>query len=91
MQMLIPASFFTLAKIGQESDWFQNRNKEIRDELQEHVKDRFTIDDLTQYSPIVATYALNLCGISLWIGVAGYAVAAGTGFSENVQQSPLAH
>ena len=81
MQMLIPASLLILGKIGQESDWFQNRNKEIRDELQEHIKNKFTIDDFTQYSPMVATYGLNLCGIRGQHGYGDLTIILGTAYA----------
>lgn len=81
MQMLIPASLLILGKIGQESDWFQNRNKEIRDELQEHITSKFTIDDFTQYAPMVATYGLNLCGIRGQHGYGDLTIILGTAYA----------
>ena len=81
LQMVIPASLFILGKIGQESDWFQSRNKEIRDELQEHIKSPFTIDDYTQYAPMVATYGLNLCGIRGQHGYGDLTIILGTAYA----------
>lgn len=49
--------------IGCESDWFQARNKEIRDELQENIDRKISVDDFSQYAPMVATYGLNPCGV----------------------------
>ena len=128
------------------SDWLKYQNQEIKDELQENIDSKFSIDDYSQYVPALSVYGLNLCGlkgrhdfkdrtmilamswltmgiltngmkytfremrpdgssrnsfpsghtatafmgaeflfqeykdVSPWIGVAGYAVAAGTGF-----------
>lgn len=146
LQLAIPSTLIGVGIIGLESDWLIYQNKEIREELQENIDNKITIDDFSQYAPMVATYGLNLCGIkgkhdygdltiilgtaytlmgvtvntmksvtkierpdgsarnsfpsghtatafmgaellrreywnvSPWIGVAGYAVAAGTGF-----------
>ena len=81
MQLVIPASLFIFGKIGQESDWFQSRNKEIRDELQEHVKSQFPIDNYTQYAPMVATYGLNLCGIRGQHGYGDLTIILGTAYA----------
>ena len=81
MQAVIPASLFILGKIGEESDWFQSRNKEIRDELQEHIKNKFTIDDFSQYAPLAATYGLNLCGIRGQHGYGDLTIITGTAYA----------
>ncbi len=145
-QIAIPTVLIGVGFIGLESDWLKYQNREIRDEMQENIDRKITIDDFSQYAPMAAVYGLNLCGIkgehrfadrtiilatayaimgitvnglkvatkverpdgssrnsfpsghtatafmgaeflrkeyqnvSPWIGVAGYAVAAGTGF-----------
>lgn len=146
VQLIVPAALIGVGVIGLESDWLKYQNREIRDELQENIDHKFTIDDFSQYAPIAAAYGLDLLGVkgkhdaidqtiilataytlmgvsvnslktitkverpdnssrnsfpsghtatafmgaellrreywdvSPWIGVAGYAVAAGTGF-----------
>lgn len=146
LQMIVPAALVGVGVIGLESDWLKYQNREIREELQENIDSKFTIDDFTQYLPTATAYGLRLCGVkgrhsygeltvilgtacaimgstvsimksvtkverpdgsarnsfpsghtatafmgaellrreywdvSPWIGVAGYAVAAGTGF-----------
>lgn len=80
-RMLIPASLFVLGMIGQENDWFQYQNKEIRDELQEHIKTKFPIDDYTQYAPMAATYGLNLCGIRGKHGYGDLTIILGTAYA----------
>lgn len=145
-QLIIPITLIGVGIIGLESDWLKYQNREMRDELQENIDRRLTMDDFTQYAPMAAVYGLNLFGVkgkhdfvdrtiilstayalmgitvnslktitkverpdgsslnsfpsghtatafmgaeflrreywdvSPWIGVAGYAVAAGTGF-----------
>ena len=81
MQAVIPASLFIIGKIGQESDWFQSRNKEIKDELQEHIRNKFTIDDFSQYAPLAATYGLNLCGIRGQHGYGDLTIITGTAYA----------
>ena len=145
-QIIIPSVLIGVGVIGLKSDWVKYQNKEIRNELQENIDRKISIDDFSQYVPIVSVYGLNFLGIkskhnlrdqtiisatayaimgatvnilkvttkverpdgssrnsfpsghaatafmgaellrreyqdtSPWIGVAGYAVAAGTGF-----------
>lgn len=62
-QLVIPGTLIGIGIIGTSNNWMRHRNKEIRDELQEHIKRKITIDNYTQYLPIAATYGLNLCGI----------------------------
>lgn len=81
MQMLIPVSLLILGKIGQESDWFQNQNKAMRDELQEHITSKFSVDDYTQYAPMAATYALNLSGIRGQHGYGDLTIILGTAYA----------
>ena len=49
--------------IGLESDGLKFQNKEMRDELQEDNPEKFKIDDVTQYLPMVSAYGLQLCGL----------------------------
>ena len=81
MQAVIPASLIILGKIGEESDWGKARTKEIRDELQEHINSKFTIDDFSQYAPLAATYGLNLCGINGTHGYGDLTIITGTAYA----------
>lgn len=81
LQAMIPATLFVLGKIGEESDWCKARNKEIRDELQEHVGGKFTIDDFSQYAPLAATYGLNFCGIKGTHGYGDLTIITGTAYA----------
>ena len=81
LQAVIPASLFVLGKIGEESDWCKARNVEIRDELQEHVGGKITIDDFSQYAPLAATYGLNLCGIKGTHGYGDLTIITGTAYA----------
>lgn len=63
LQLIIPATLVGVGIVGLESDWLKYQNREVRDELQENIDKRVTIDDFSQYAPIAAVYGLNLCGI----------------------------
>lgn len=63
IQLIVPGAFICAGIIGLGSDWFKHQNNEIREELQENIDHKITIDDFCQYTPMAATYGLNLCGI----------------------------
>lgn len=62
-QIIAPALLIGVGVVGLESDWLKYQNKEVRDELKESIDSKFTIDDFSQYVPLVSTYGLNLLGI----------------------------
>jgi len=62
-QLIIPAVLFTYGIVAIESDYLKLINVEIRDELKEHIDEKFTIDDIAQYLPAASVYALNNLGI----------------------------
>lgn len=62
-QIVAPALLIGVGVVGLESDWLKYQNKEVRDELKESIDSKFTIDDFSQYVPLVSTYGLNLLGI----------------------------
>ena len=63
VQLVVPGTLIGVGIIGLESDWLKYQNKEIKEELQENLDRKFTIDDFSQYVPMAATYGLNLCGV----------------------------
>ena len=69
LQLIVPCTLIGVGVIGLESDWLKYQNREIREELQENIDRKFTIDDFSQYAPIAAVYGLKLCGIK---GIHGY-------------------
>lgn len=144
--LIAPTVLIGYGIIGLHNHEVQRINTDTRSEIKEHIDQKLTIDDFSQYSPAITVYALNACGIqgnhnfkdrtlilstayllmtttvttlkyttrverpdgssmnsfpsghtataflsaeflyqeykhqSIWYGVAGYAVAAGTGF-----------
>lgn len=59
LQLVVPSLL-----VGLESDWLKYQNHEIRNELQENIDRRFTLDDFSQYIPTVSLYIPNLFGIT---------------------------
>lgn len=64
LQLVVPSLLVGLGFVGLESDWLKYQNHEIRDELQENIDRRFTLDDFSQYIPTVSLYITNLFGIT---------------------------
>ncbi len=62
-QLVVPTILIGSGSIWIHNDWVEWENGEIRDELQEEIHRKITIDDYTQYAPMLAVYGLNLCGV----------------------------
>lgn len=62
-QLIIPATLVTYGVVGLESDQLKFFNSEIKEEVNEHIDQRITIDDFSQYAPSVAVFGLDLVGI----------------------------
>ncbi|MDF0708012.1 phosphatase PAP2 family protein [Flagellimonas okinawensis] len=61
--LIIPASLITYGIVGLESHQLKFLNADIKNELSEHIDTKFTIDDVSQYSPFLSVYALNALGV----------------------------
>jgi len=61
--LILPSTLITFGVVGMESHFIKNLNSEVREELTEHIDERISIDDFSQYAPFVSVYALNLAGI----------------------------
>lgn len=81
LQLIVPGTLIGVGIIGLESDWLKFQNREIRNELQENIDHRLTIDDFTQYAPMAATYGLNLCGIKGKHGYDDLTIILGTAYA----------
>ena len=62
-QLIIPAVFFTYGIVALDSDYLKDLNIEIRNELKENIDEKFTIDDISQYTPALSVYVLNNIGV----------------------------
>ncbi|MBL7868684.1 MAG: phosphatase PAP2 family protein [Flavobacterium lindanitolerans] len=61
--LIIPGALIGYGVIGLESDWLKGFNSEIKEEVNENIDKKITIDDFTQYAPFVSVYGLNALGI----------------------------
>lgn len=61
--LIIPASLITYGVIGLESHQLLDLNDNIKNEINEHIDTKFTIDDISQYSPFLSVYGLNALGV----------------------------
>lgn len=62
-QLIIPAALMTYGVVAIESDYLKLVNTQLRDELKESIDEKITIDDFSQYAPMVTVYVLNNIGI----------------------------
>jgi hypothetical protein len=62
-QLIIPTVLIGYGVIGLESDQLKSYNSNIREEVQEDIDHKITIDDFSQYAPAASVYALNAMGI----------------------------
>ena len=61
--LIIPAALISYGVIGIESDLIKEGNLEIKEEVNENIDRKITIDDFSQYAPTLAVYGLNAVGI----------------------------
>tara|TARA_R110000868_G_scaffold20381_3_gene86310 strand:+ start:290 stop:1039 length:750 start_codon:yes stop_codon:yes gene_type:complete len=61
--LIIPTALISYGFIGVESDGLKFFNTQIREEVKEHIDNKFTIDDISQYTPFASVYALNMLGV----------------------------
>ncbi len=61
--LIIPSVLILYGFVGLEYDELKFFNEEIREEVAEHIDEKFTIDDIAQYTPTLAVYGLNALGV----------------------------
>jgi len=61
--LIIPTTLIGYGVIGIESDGLKIWNSEIKEELNENIDEKLTIDDFSQYAPALTVYALDALGI----------------------------
>lgn len=62
-QLIIPAVLISYGVIGLGSDFLKSVNTEIREEVNENIDSKFTIDDFTLYLPAASIYGLSALGV----------------------------
>src|SRR3954463_5229596 len=61
--LIIPSALIVYGVIGLESHTLKDINTDTKTELSEHIDNKFTIDDFSQYSAFLSVYALNAAGV----------------------------
>ncbi len=61
--LIIPAALTGYGLLNLENHTLNLVNAEAKEELSEHIDEKVSVDDFSQYSPFVAVYALNAAGI----------------------------
>lgn len=61
--LIIPTVLIGFGIHNFENPVVKDLNKEIQEDLAENIDKKISIDDFTQYVPMVAVYGLNACGI----------------------------
>jgi hypothetical protein len=61
--LIAPSILIGYGIIGIESDALKGFNSEIKEEVNENIDEKITLDDFTQYLPAVSVYGLNVFGI----------------------------
>jgi hypothetical protein len=62
-QLIIPSVLIGYGVIGIESDQLKLFNTQIKEEVNEDIDEKITIDDFSQYAPALSVYGLNALGI----------------------------
>lgn len=62
-QLIIPTVLTGYGIIGLESHQLLSFNSQIKEEVSEHIDEKLTIDDFSQYTPAASVYALNAFGV----------------------------
>lgn len=61
--LIIPMALIGYGALGIKNDDLKHINAEIKEEINEHIDEKFTIDDISQYAPFLSVYGLNSFGI----------------------------
>ncbi len=62
-QLIIPGVLLGYGFIGLESDQLKSYNAEIKEEVNEDIDHKVSIDDFSQWAPAASVYALNAFGV----------------------------
>lgn len=61
--LIIPTSMILFGVIGLESHTLKSINSDTKEEILEHIDNKLTIDNFTQFSAFLSAYGLNALGI----------------------------
>lgn len=85
-EIAIPAGLLTYGIISRESHFLIHQDNDINNVLRKNIDGKFTIDDFSQYTPLLSIYVLDLAGIKarhnlrerLFVSGVSYAIMATT-------------
>lgn len=61
--LILPSALIVYGVVGLESDNLKLFNSIIKNEVEEDIDQKFSIDDFSQYTPAFSVYAINLFGV----------------------------
>lgn len=62
-KVIIPSLLIAYGIVGIESDQLKLFNTQIKEEVNENIDRKITMDDFTQYLPATSVYSLNAFGV----------------------------
>jgi len=62
-QIIVPAALFGYGIFGLENHQIQLFNSGISEEVNEHIDEKISIDDFSQYLPVASVYGLSVLGV----------------------------
>jgi len=62
-QLIAPVALITYGIVGMSNNKLESFNNHIKEEVKEHIDEKFTIDDFSQYLPLASVYGLSAIGI----------------------------
>lgn len=78
--LIVPAVLFSYGIVALESESLKTLNSDTRDELKQHIDEKVSIDDFTQYSPLAAVFVLPNLGVKPEHDLGERSIIAGTSF-----------
>ena len=79
-QLIIPTALIGYGLVGLNSHDLKDLNLRIRNEVTDDINGKITIDDFSQYAPVLSVYALNLAGIKGKNNLRNRTIIMGTSF-----------
>lgn len=61
--VVLPVAVTAVSSLCVKNDWLSRQKEHVQDALSAGGKNKIKVDDYIQYSPMVAVYGLNLCGV----------------------------
>jgi len=78
--LIIPSLLIGYGIIGLESHTLRDINFEVKEEVNEHIDRKFTIDDFAQYAPMLSVYSLNSMGVQGYHDFGGRTMVLSTAY-----------